>query len=82
MLNKVEYINKKISDLFVFTKGTNEFNRKTINIDKGDFPVYSGQTENNGIIGYSNKFNHDGNFIRSLLLVMLETLLLLKENFL
>lgn len=64
MLNKVEYINKKISDLFVFTKGTNEFNRKTINIDKGDFPVYSGQTENNGIIGYSNKFNHDGNFIR------------------
>lgn len=64
MLNKVEYINKKISDLFVFTKGTNEFNRKTINIDKGDFPVYSGQTENNGIIGYSNKFNYDGNFIR------------------
>lgn len=64
MLNKVEYINKKISDLFVFTKGTNEFNRKTINIDKGDFPVYSGQTENNGIIGYSNKFNHDGDFIR------------------
>lgn len=64
MLNKVEYINKKISDLFVFTKGTNEFNRKTINIDNGDFPVYSGQTENNGIIGYSNKFNYDGNFIR------------------
>ncbi len=64
MSNNIEYINKKISDLFRFVKGTNEFNKKTINSDKGIYPVYSGQTENEGIIGYSNKYCFDGEYIR------------------
>lgn len=64
MSNNVIYINKKISDLFKFVKGTNEFNKKTINSNKGIYPVYSGQTENEGIIGYSNKYYFDGEYIR------------------
>ena len=58
------YKNVKLSELFTFEKGSNEFNKKTINENCGDIPVYSGQTENNGIIGYSSKITYSGRFIR------------------
>ena len=58
------YKSLKLSELFTFEKGNNEFNKKTINENSGDIPVYSGQTENNGIIGYSNKSTYSGRYIR------------------
>ncbi len=58
------YKSLKLSELFTFEKGSNEFNKKTINENSGNIPVYSGQTENNGIIGYSNKSTYSGRYIR------------------
>jgi type I restriction enzyme M protein len=54
----------KIGSIFDFKKGTNEFNKTKIELEKGKYPVYSGQTLNNGIIGFSNKWQYDGEFIR------------------
>lgn len=58
------YKSLKLSELFTFEKGSNEFNKKTINENSGNIPVYSGQTENNGIIGYSSKSTYSGRYIR------------------
>lgn len=57
-------VNKKINSLFLFKKGTNEFNASIINNNPGGIPVYSGATKNNGIIGYTNRIQYSGNFIR------------------
>lgn len=54
----------RLKELFNFVKGTNEFNKSTIEANKGDIPVYSGQTENSGIIGYVNYSKYNGTFIR------------------
>ncbi len=40
------YKSLKLSELFIFEKGSNELNKKTINENSGNIPVYSGQTEN------------------------------------
>ena len=58
------YKSLKLSELFIFEKGSNELNKKTINENSGNIPVYSGQTENNGIIGYSSKWTYSGRYIR------------------
>lgn len=57
-------VNKKIKSLFLFKKGTNEFNAGIINNNPGSIPVYSGATKNNGIIGYTNRIQYSGKFIR------------------
>ena len=59
-----EIIKIQLNKLFYFKKGTNEYNAAIINDNKGDVPVYSGATTNNGIIGYTNKVQYAGDFIR------------------
>jgi type I restriction enzyme S subunit len=49
---------------FSYTKGSNgqKLTKTYIEDNKGDFPVYSGQTENNGILGYVNEYEFDYEF--------------------
>lgn len=54
----------KIGEYFDFKKGTNKYNKKSINNNPGIYPVYSGQTENGGVIGETNEYEYDGKFIR------------------
>lgn len=54
----------KIGEYFDFKKGTNKFNKKIINNNPGSYPVYSGQTEAEGIIGKTNIYEYDGKYIR------------------
>ena len=54
----------QLNELFYFKKGTNEYNVGIINDNKGNVPVYSGATTNGGIIGYTNKVQYTGKFIR------------------
>lgn len=54
----------KIGEYFDFKKGTNKYNKKTINKNPGIYPVYSGQTENEGVIGKTKEYEYDGKFIR------------------
>lgn len=54
----------KISQLYKFVKGNNAFNKGTINENKGEYPVYSGQSTDSGIIGYANSYKYNGEFIR------------------
>ena len=56
--------NFKLSELYKFIKGSNKFNKSTINKNKGEYPVYSGQSIENGIIGYANTYAYDGMFVR------------------
>ena len=37
--------------------------RSRILFRKGDYPVYSSQTSNNGILGYDTKFDFDGKYL-------------------
>lgn len=61
---KVDFVEKTIGELFYFKKGTNKINKKIIENNKGNFPVYSGSTENKGLMGYIDYFDYDGHYLR------------------
>lgn len=48
-----------IKDLFNVKKGNSKYTRRYINSNKGDFPVYSSQTTDEGIIGKINSYDFD-----------------------
>lgn len=56
--NEFKTSNFKITKLFQIL-GEDNLTKKYINSNKGDFPVYSGQLENDGIFGYINTFKYD-----------------------
>ena len=49
---------------FDYTKGSNgqKLNKTYIEENKGEYPVYSGQTTKNGILGYVNEYEFDYSF--------------------
>lgn len=49
----------KISDLFDMERGDMKITKKAIRAHKGDYPVYSGMTKNNGLIGMMDKYDYD-----------------------
>ncbi|WP_434333844.1 restriction endonuclease subunit S [Mesomycoplasma hyorhinis] len=52
-----------ISDLCKINRGNSKYTINYIQQNVGKFPVYSSQTENNGIIGYINTYDFDGEYI-------------------
>ena len=61
---EVKYKEETLGSLYNFVKGTNKINKKIINEKKGEYPVYSGSKTNNGLMGYINFYDFDGDFIR------------------
>lgn len=51
-------IKEKIGNIFDFISETN-LTEEDFYENKGDYPVYSGQTEDNGIIAYINSYNQE-----------------------
>jgi type I restriction-modification system DNA methylase subunit len=49
----------KISDLFDISKGNPDYKKKYIRTHPGEYPIYSSQTSNEGIIGMIDKFDYD-----------------------
>ena len=61
---EVRYKEVTLGSLYNFVKGTNKINKKIINEKKGEYPVYSGSKTNDGLMGYINFYDFDGDFIR------------------
>ena len=61
---EVRYKEETVGNLYKFVKGTNKINKKVINENKGKYPVYSGSIVNDGLMGYINFYDFDGEFIR------------------
>lgn len=61
---EVRYEEVTLGSLYNFVKGTNKINKKIINEKKGEYPVYSGSKTNDGLMGYINFYDFDGDFIR------------------
>ena len=61
---QVRYKEEKIGNLYDFVKGTNRINKKIINQNKGEYPVYSGSKTNDGLMGHINFYDFDGEFVR------------------
>ncbi|MCL2520346.1 MAG: N-6 DNA methylase [Spirochaetaceae bacterium] len=53
------YMPKKISSIFTISKGKGEYTKKFMNSHKGDYPVYSSQTFDDGIIANINTYDYD-----------------------
>ncbi len=51
----------KLKDYYNFEKGkkSSKYTKEYMGLNKGIFPVYSGQTENNGIMGNINTYGYD-----------------------
>ncbi|WP_419574387.1 restriction endonuclease subunit S, partial [Phascolarctobacterium succinatutens] len=51
----------RLKDYFCFEKGKNAqmYTIEYIGRNEGVYPVYSGQTENNGVMGKINKYDYD-----------------------
>ena len=56
---KHKTIEKKITDIFDYERGTSKYNKKYIHNNKGPYPVYSSQTVDEGIIGKITSFDYD-----------------------
>lgn len=56
-----DWILSRLKDYYKFEKGKNAalYTQEYIGINKGEFPVYSGQTENDGVMGFINRFDYD-----------------------
>ncbi|TPI01189.1 restriction endonuclease subunit S [Mycoplasma struthionis] len=52
----------KIKDICLISRGV-VISKKIIFENQGIYPVYSSQTVNDGILGYINKFSHEGEYI-------------------
>lgn len=52
---------EKLKNLFLFEKGkeAQKYTKEYIGLNNGEFPVYSGQTENNGIMGKISSYDYD-----------------------
>ena len=51
----------RLKDLYDFEKGKNAqlYTKDYIGLNPGEFPVYSGQTENDGVMGLLNTYDYD-----------------------
>lgn len=51
----------RLKDYYLFEKGKNAaiYTQDYIGLNKGDYPVYSGQTENEGVMGLIDTFDYD-----------------------
>ena len=58
--NGVEW--KTMKDLCILQRGK-VYSKKYISDNVGDYPVYSSQTANNGILGKINSYDYDGNYL-------------------
>lgn len=54
----------KICDDFIYNKGTAEIDLEDIYIAQGEYPVYSAQSNNNGVMGFMNKADYEDSGIR------------------
>jgi type I restriction enzyme, S subunit len=52
---------KRMKHIFKYEKGTNaaKYTKEYVDTNRGGYPVFSGQTENNGVMGYVRDFDYD-----------------------
>lgn len=53
---------KTLGEVAVLKRGK-VYSKKYISENSGEFPLYSSQTTNNGILGKINSYDYDGNFL-------------------
>ena len=57
--NKITFKEVLLSDIFEIKKGSSKYTNEFINQNPGEYPVYSSQTINEGIIGKINSYDYD-----------------------
>ncbi len=57
--NNSECVSKKIGDLFNIEKGKSKYTKSYMNKHKGQYPVYSSQTSDEGIIANIDTYDYD-----------------------
>lgn len=62
LYNQTDTLTYKVADLFELGRGR-VISKDEIEANKGDYPVYSSQTSNNGILGYINSYDFQGEYI-------------------
>ena len=56
------FLEKKIDDLFITGRGR-VINKTNIKTNQGKYPVYSSQTVNNGVLGFINTYDFEGEYL-------------------
>jgi type I restriction-modification system DNA methylase subunit len=57
--DNIKFINKKISEIFNTEKGKSKYTKSYMNKHKGQYPVYSSQTSDEGIIANIDSYDYD-----------------------
>jgi len=58
-IEETKFKESKIPEIFNITLGSAKYNHKYFSTHKGQYPVYSGQTKDEGIIANIDSFDHD-----------------------
>lgn len=61
-MHEINYVIKSLNELFDFKRGI-VISQKYINQHQGQFPVYSSQTKDDGVMGYIDTYVYDGEYI-------------------
>ncbi|ETO01396.1 Type I restriction-modification system methyltransferase subunit [Reticulomyxa filosa] len=59
-LNNFKSVSKKIGDIFNIERGKSKYKKSYMNKHKGQYPVYSSQTSNEGMIANIDTYDYDG----------------------
>ncbi|MDY4993874.1 MAG: restriction endonuclease subunit S, partial [Succinivibrio sp.] len=65
LINRYDYekiLYKRVDELFNISRGK-VMSKDYIKENQGDYPVYSSQTENNGVLGYISTYAYDGEYL-------------------
>ena len=56
-----DYTKKSVSllDYFELGKGKSDYTKKFINVHNGEYPIYSANTKDNGVLGFMDKYDYN-----------------------
>lgn len=62
-MSDIKFIKKTLNDIFIVGRGLPKYTQSYANRNKGEYPVYSSKTENDGLFATINTYDYDGEYL-------------------
>lgn len=62
-MSDIRFIKNPLNDIFIVGRGLPKYTQSYANRNKGEYPVYSSKTENDGLFATINTYDYDGEYL-------------------
>ncbi len=62
-MSDIRFVQKPLNDIFLVGRGSPKYTQSYANRNKGEYPVYSSKTENDGLFAFINSYDFDGEYL-------------------